>query len=744
MSLQVWMPLNGDLRNQGLSNLIFTNVNSNYTTIDNSGKIGKCYTNSSHTAGGLVSNATINLGQKQSMFCWFKFTNLLSSSSLGGNLVSQHRYSSNQGLGISIKYVSATTGYLSVNTGNGSSRTYNTYCGTTLLQANTWYHGGFTYDNGIIKIYINGNCENTVNIGQQSVPADYLVVFAWSLNSTSGSEVHGNYKLQGSLNDVRVYDHCLSEQEVKKLAQGLVLHYPLNRGGMGQENLWRNSSCQNNLDNMGQSTNKFTLTTKDGYKCAHLSGQLDTTGYLHIPDAILPTAGDWYTISADMRIDNYSAGSTNPYVGIYFGGDHLNTDNTGGWYGGSSYSGDGKAEAGTFVNTYNNKGWHRVTCTVQYLHGGSEYKKGAFYLGYIYARDFTGDLYVKNIKLEKGKIATSWCDGPSVINTDLKTATTVSGVTYTPGGFSNISVSGTSTGTGACYLQAKQAREAGIYSVHCYGGLSSDGVRFIPYKTSGDTTTYYDMTASGSKSIYVAPGDTYGYYLRTNGNNVAVNTTIWAFHNFEPLEEYDISGFCNNGTRVGTFEWSSDTPKYSVSQVFTSGNNYIDCGASQEVLPTDGLTVSLWINYSTWGNPVSCTEGGGWNFENSSGIQFPVYVADVGYKVANSGVATSALQNGWHMLTGTFDKTNVKIYIDGVLKATTATGSTNGIGYAANHCFVGAEAAGSTSIAAATLVGKLSDFRIYATALSAADVKSLYQNCATIGPDGTIYGQIRN
>jgi hypothetical protein len=67
------------------------------------------------------------------MFCWFKFTSLNSSSSLGGNLVSQHRYASNAGMGISIKYVSSTTGYLSVNTGNGSSRTYNTYCGTTLL-----------------------------------------------------------------------------------------------------------------------------------------------------------------------------------------------------------------------------------------------------------------------------------------------------------------------------------------------------------------------------------------------------------------------------------------------------------------------------------------------------------------------------------------------------------------------------------------------------------------------------------
>jgi len=64
-------------------------------------------------------------------------------------------------MGITIKYVSSTTGYLSVNTGTGSARTYNTYCGTTLLQANTWYHGGYTYDGTNIRIYVNGVCEKT-------------------------------------------------------------------------------------------------------------------------------------------------------------------------------------------------------------------------------------------------------------------------------------------------------------------------------------------------------------------------------------------------------------------------------------------------------------------------------------------------------------------------------------------------------------------------------------------------------
>ena len=229
MALQVWLPLRGDLKNQGLSDLTFSITSSTETTVDNNGKLGKCYSQSSlNGSGGLISNKTIDLGQNQSMFCWFKFVDLTSSSSLGGGLVSQHRYPSNQGMGITIRYVSSTTGYLSVNTGNGSSRTYNNYYGTTLLQANTWYHGGYTYDGSTLKIYVNGNCEKTQAITGMSVPADYISCFNWSMASTSGAGLYGGYKLHGSLNDVRIYDHCLSPMEVKELSKGLVLHYPLN------------------------------------------------------------------------------------------------------------------------------------------------------------------------------------------------------------------------------------------------------------------------------------------------------------------------------------------------------------------------------------------------------------------------------------------------------------------------------------------------------------------------------------
>lgn len=40
MALRVWLPLDGNLNNYGISGATVTN---NGATVDNSGKIGKCY-----------------------------------------------------------------------------------------------------------------------------------------------------------------------------------------------------------------------------------------------------------------------------------------------------------------------------------------------------------------------------------------------------------------------------------------------------------------------------------------------------------------------------------------------------------------------------------------------------------------------------------------------------------------------------------------------------------------------------
>lgn len=193
------------------------------------GKIGSsCYYNASYDTGGLVSNTKINLGNKLSMCCWVKFSSLLSDSALGASMGGQHRYPNCTGMGLTIKYISSSTGYLSCNTGDGSNRTYNTYCGNTLLSAGTWYHVVFTYDGSNIRFYVNGKFDGSYSYAAQKNVEDYVFLGAWSFeHSTDSSTMYGHYKLNGCINDFRIYDHVLSIKEIKEISRGIVAHYQL-------------------------------------------------------------------------------------------------------------------------------------------------------------------------------------------------------------------------------------------------------------------------------------------------------------------------------------------------------------------------------------------------------------------------------------------------------------------------------------------------------------------------------------
>ena len=50
------------------------------------------------------------------------------------------------------------------------------------------------------------------------------------------------------MNDIRIYDHCLSPKEVKEIARGLILHYKLDNYWLC-ENILTNSTCYEGLSN---------------------------------------------------------------------------------------------------------------------------------------------------------------------------------------------------------------------------------------------------------------------------------------------------------------------------------------------------------------------------------------------------------------------------------------------------------------------------------------------------------------
>jgi len=259
MALQVWLPLNGNLNNQGLEGR--AKFITSTTTIDSAGKIGNCYSFSQNTGSGIYldtsklscadfMNTYIN-NHSFSLCAWVK-----TSSTSQTPIIS---------LTYGLRLFGGTTTLISL---------YNT-SGSVSCNANTatnggqWHHIAGTYDKvtNKISIYVDGILKNTVNYTSGSTYSS-----SWTNGIFIGRDPNDNtqndsYFYKGKVNDVRIYDHCLSAKEVHEIAKGLILHYKLDDPYIESTiNLITTENCLASTCYNG-ATNKYGYgTTTDMYK----------------------------------------------------------------------------------------------------------------------------------------------------------------------------------------------------------------------------------------------------------------------------------------------------------------------------------------------------------------------------------------------------------------------------------------------------------------------------------------------
>lgn len=222
MSLRVWLPLNGNLNNQGLSDVAITN---NGTTVNNSGKIGKCYAFDGSQFITLVSDDIQNIFQtpqsKFSMTCWIYL-----NSDETDRVIIFGNYSANPF--VNWELVANGSQRLCV----GGTSNYTTKANGAIVPKETWTHIAVTYDGNLTTFYVNGILQGAYS-GANTLTTKTATNTFW-LGSDNRS---GATRLKGRMNDFRLYDHCLSKKEVEEISKGLVLHYPLNRDGFGNDNI---------------------------------------------------------------------------------------------------------------------------------------------------------------------------------------------------------------------------------------------------------------------------------------------------------------------------------------------------------------------------------------------------------------------------------------------------------------------------------------------------------------------------
>ena len=152
-------------------------------------------------------------------------------------------------------------------------------------------------------------------------------------------------------------------------------------------------------------TSSFDYTIKDGSPCIHFTGAFTTTKNAGVTftdgsTSLIPSSGDVYIFGGEVLFENVVKGTKNYFVTFYRSGSTID----GVWRNASMIANSGHFTGDTLnPDKLNGMGWTRAW--MMYRYGNYAWTAHGHFL---YARDFTGDVYFKNIFFKKVDIVDPW------------------------------------------------------------------------------------------------------------------------------------------------------------------------------------------------------------------------------------------------------------------------------------------------------------------------------------------------
>lgn len=235
MSLQVWLPFNRDISNYGLYNTTTRSVNSASVTTNGGGKLGNCLSLSSDgQAVSLDSYMDVcSTYTRYSMSAWICMSSTATNHS--SSILSSGDWNSGSGQFCFALYSYSSDGYYKILVPNKARWSDGIDLGSS-IKLNTWYNICITYDGTTTRGYVNGEYAGSYAGGGITASSESKNLYVGSATYYDG------FTLKGSMNDVRIYDHCLSPKEVKEISKGMIGHWKLDNGGFGNPNLVNTSN----------------------------------------------------------------------------------------------------------------------------------------------------------------------------------------------------------------------------------------------------------------------------------------------------------------------------------------------------------------------------------------------------------------------------------------------------------------------------------------------------------------------
>lgn len=204
----------------------------------------------------------------------------------------------------------------------------------------------------------------------------------------------------------------------------------------------------------------------------------------------------------------------------------------------------------------------------------------------------------------------------------------------------------------------------------------------------------------------------------------------------------DSSGYEHNGIITGDLISQTDSSRY-LNAIYNANGTANRITTPTLAMPKDAITLNIWFkstNTAPTGDYHMLVDS------NANRQWYEIAVHKTGYfrggifvngtRYAANCSTTTLLNGNWHMLTLTYDGTAVKRYTDGVLESTSTVAISSGLSTPTALTLF----RDGPNATYACQQASLSDFRIYATALSADDVLDLYHTSANIDDLGRMHG----
>lgn len=262
---------------------------------------------------------------------------------------------------------------------------------------------------------------------------------------------------------------------------------------------------------------------------------------------------------------------------------------------------------------------------------------------------------------------------------------------------------------------------------------------------------YKNSTYSGALvTAYAYTGTT--YYLTNAKLEFSEYPTTWcpstsdSIYNslgYNSTTIYDTGGYKNNGTTSGTLTPSGDTIRYNSSLTFSS-NSYI---SYQPPANLYYATYAFWIKkpssmtntYGAIHAPITNPNNGDapWIATNTESYDLWCYFGD-NSPYYTYGVAGSLSADTWYHIVYTWNNGVGQFYLNGEKHGSPVTYTTKKYISNSAKSTLGDSYTGS-SWASTAYTGQISDFRLYSTVLSDADIKELYNSGASISDNGTLF-----